>query len=102
MRSVLALLVLIALTFVTFDARASGRGVFGEARAWARGAAQPVQHALHSALSPVGNFLWGSLHYKDLERENERLRAEVVAAQTKVVQAATEQAQAQQVLAGQH
>jgi rod shape-determining protein MreC len=99
---VLLLLVLIALTFVTFDARSGGHGVLGKVRTEARNAANPVQQAVHSALQPIGDFLWGAIHYKQMEQENQRLRQEVVADQAKQIAAAEEQAQAQQVLAQEH
>ena len=37
----------------------------------------PLQHATHSALQPIGNFLSGAIDYGSLRRENQRLRDQV-------------------------
>ncbi|MGC8627052.1 MAG: rod shape-determining protein MreC [Acidimicrobiales bacterium] len=101
-RFVLVVLVLLGVTLVTLSTRGSDQGIFNKVRAYARQVADPFQSAVHSALEPVGNFLYGAFNYGSLERENQLLRQELVAAQTAQVQAASEQAQAQQVLAQAH
>jgi len=97
-RFVLVVLVLLGVTLVTLSTRSSDQGIFNKVRGYAREVADPFQSALHSALEPVGNFLYGAFKYRSLEQENQLLRQELAAAQTAQVQAASEQAQAQQVL----
>jgi rod shape-determining protein MreC len=98
-RYVLAVLVLAALTLVTIDARSSGTGVTNDVRAKVREAFAPLQHATHSALQPIGNFLSGTINYGSLRRENQRLRGQVAALQQQSLQATAEQSAAQQLFA---
>jgi rod shape-determining protein MreC len=94
----LLVLVLLGVTLVTLSDRSGNGGVFAKARSYARQIANPVQSGVHSALQPVGDFIYGALNYQALERQNERLRQQVANAQTGEVQAQAEQEQAQQVL----
>jgi rod shape-determining protein MreC len=98
-RYVLAVLVLAALTLVTIDARTSGTGVTNDVRAKAREAFAPLQHATHSALQPIGNFLSGAINYGSLRRENQRLRDQLAGQQQQSLQAAAEQSAAGQLFA---
>ncbi len=98
-RYVLAVLVLAALTVVTIDARSSGSGVTNDVRAKVHEAFAPLQHATHSALQPIGNFLSGTINYGSLRRENQRLRDQVAGLQQQSLQAAAEQSAAQQLFA---
>jgi rod shape-determining protein MreC len=94
--------VLLGVSLITLSARSGGSGVFNRVRAYARDVANPFQSGVHSALEPVGNFLYGALHYGSLERENQVLRREVVAAEGAEIQATAEEAEAAQVLAQEH
>jgi rod shape-determining protein MreC len=98
-RYVLAVLLLAALTLVTIDARTSGTGVTNDVRSKVREAFAPLQHATHTALQPIGNFLTGTINYGSLRRENQRLRDQVAALQQQSLQAAAEQSAAQQLFA---
>lgn len=97
-RFLLLVLVLLGVTLVTLSDRSGNGGIFAKARSYARQIADPVQSGVHSALQPVGDFIYGAINYKALERENERLRQQVANAQTTQVQAQAAQEQAQQVL----
>ncbi len=101
-RSVLLVLVLLAITVVTLDARAGGNHALSSFRNAVRDGFAPVQRATHSALQPVGNFFTGALQYGSLKSENERLRQQLAAAAAANIQTAAEQRQAQQVLANEH
>ncbi|HUJ66065.1 MAG TPA: rod shape-determining protein MreC [Acidimicrobiales bacterium] len=101
-RYVLAVLVLAALTLVTVDARSNGSGVLSDIRTKVSDGFSPLQHATHSALQPIGNFLTGALDYGSLRSENQRLRNQVAALQQQSVQSQAQAAAAQQVLAQEH
>jgi rod shape-determining protein MreC len=98
----LLVLVLLGVTFVTVSDRSGNHGIFAKARTYANDVANPFQSAVHSALEPVGNFLYGAGHYGSLEKQNELLRQELANDQTDVVQALSEQAESDQVLAQEH
>jgi rod shape-determining protein MreC len=101
-RYVLAALVLAALTLITIDARSNGTGFLGTVRDKVSDEFAPVQRVTHSALRPIGNFLTGVVDYGSLRSENQRLRDEVAGLQRQSVQAAAQQAEAEQVLSEQH
>ncbi len=95
-------LVLLGVTLVTLSDRSGNHGVFANARSYANDVANPFQSAVHSALEPVGNFLYGAAHYGSLQKENELLRQELANDQTATVQALSEQAQSEQVISQEH
>jgi rod shape-determining protein MreC len=97
-RFVLAVLVLAAITLVTIDSRGSGNGVLDDIRGRTRDVFSPIQHATHTVLEPIGNFLSGTIHYGSLRKENERLRQDLTALQGQAMQSEAEQAEAEQVL----
>ena len=101
-RFLLLVLVLLGVTLVTVSDRSGNAGIFGRARSYARDIADPFQSGVHSLLQPVGNFLYGALNYKSLERQNQLLRQQVAADQAAAVQALGEQDRAAQVLAQQN
>ena len=82
------------VTLVTLSDRSGNSGVFAQARSYARDVANPFQSGVHSALQPVGNFLYGALNYQALEKQNQSLRQQVADDQAAAVQAMGEQAQA--------
>jgi rod shape-determining protein MreC len=98
----LLVLVLLGLTFVTLSDRSGNHGAFAKARSYANDVANPFQSAVHSALEPVGNFLYGATHYGAELKENQLLRQELANNQTAPVQAYAEQAESDQVLAQEH
>ncbi len=101
-RFLLLLLVLLGVTLVTLSDRASTAHYFDKARSVAREVANPVQSAVHSALQPVGDFIYGALHYHAAEAQIRALQQEVAALQAAPVVAAAEEAEAQQVLGLEH
>jgi rod shape-determining protein MreC len=101
-RFLLLLLVLLGLTLVTLSDRSGTVRYFSKARSLARQAVNPVQSAIHSALQPVGDFIYGAVQYRSLEAENQKLRQQLAAAEAAPVQAAAEEQEAQQVLAQEH
>ncbi len=101
-RFLLLLLVLLGVTFVTLSEKASTSRYFDKARTLAREVANPFQSAVHSALQPVGDFIYGAFQYRSLEAQNQKLREELAADQAAPVRAAAEEQQAEQVLAQEH
>ncbi len=101
-RFLLLVLVLLGLTFVTLSDRSGSEGFFNRARSYARDVANPLQSGVHSALQPVGNFLYGASNYGKLEKENQLLRQELAQEQTAAVRAESMLEQSEQVLAQEH
>jgi len=95
-RYVLALLVLTSITLVTLDARG---GTLGSVRSDARSVFDPITHATHSALAPIGNFLSGAADYGSLKKENQRLREQVAGMQSNASATAAAQAEAAAIMA---
>lgn len=100
-RNVIAVLVLLALTFVTIDARSHGGGALSDVRSKVSDAFSPLQRATHAVLRPIGNFLTGAADYGSLKRENERLRQQLAQQQSQIAVAQVEQQEAEQVLRNQ-
>lgn len=96
------MLVLLGVTLITLSDRSGSTGIFAKVRSYAREAAGPFQSAVHSALQPVGNFIYGAVNYQSLERQNQYLREQLAADQAAAVQAASEEEQAQAVMAQEH
>lgn len=101
-RFLLLVLLLLGVTLVTLSDRSGNGGIFGKARSYAREVANPFQSAVHSALQPVGDFIYGALDYRSLERQNQLLRQEVATGQAAAVEAAATLQQAEQVMAQEH
>ncbi|MEO6121360.1 MAG: rod shape-determining protein MreC [Acidimicrobiales bacterium] len=74
-RYTLMLVVLTSITLLTLDQRGSGFGLMNGARDLARDVFAPLQDGADAVFDPVGDFFQGSLHYGEVEDENERLRA---------------------------
>ena len=100
-RNVIAVLVLLALTLVTIDARSHGGGVLNDVRGKVSDGFAPLQRATHTALRPIGNFLSGTLDYGSLKKENEQLRQELLQRQTQAAAAQAEQQEAEEILRNQ-
>jgi rod shape-determining protein MreC len=101
-RFLLLVLLLLGVTFVTLSERSGSQGVFNKARTYAQDVANPIQSAVHSALQPVGNFIYGAANYGKLEKENQFLRQELAQAQTATIGAESLQQESEQVLAQEH
>ncbi|MBV8200292.1 MAG: rod shape-determining protein MreC, partial [Acidobacteria bacterium] len=96
------MLVLLGVTIVTLSDRSGHGGIFQKARSYARQVVNPLQSDVRSALQPVGDFIYGALQYRELERENQRLRQDLVAAQAAEAAAQAEEIEAEDVLGQQH
>jgi len=100
-RNVIAVLVLLALTLVTIDARSHGGGALNQVRGKVSDAFAPLQRATHATLRPIGNFLTGALDYGSLKKENEQLRQQLLQQQTQSAEAQAEQQEAGEILKNQ-
>jgi rod shape-determining protein MreC len=96
-RYILATLVLAAITLITIDSR-SHSGVITSVRARVQDVFSPLQHATHSALQPIGNFLNGAIHYGSLRHENDVLRQQLAQAQQQQISSAYEKSQYEQLI----
>lgn len=74
-RFTLVLLILTSITVLTLDFR--GSSAIQSVRNTASSVFSPVRDAASSAFSPATNAWDGLFHYGDLEKENQRLRAEI-------------------------
>ena len=71
-RTILALIVLTAVTLITLDVR--GTGPISAVRGGAHDVVNPIAGALDSVLSPVGDWIDGGTSASSLQDENARLR----------------------------
>lgn len=90
-------LVLASLFTITIDYRGGQTGPLEAAGRATLSIVGPMQNAAAHVLDPVGSFFGGLAHAGALEAENQRLRAEIGALQTKVAAADASQAQATQL-----
>jgi rod shape-determining protein MreC len=95
-------LVLLGVTLITLSDRNSSEGIFNQVRSYARDVANPFQSSVHSALEPIGNFLYGAANYGTLQKENQVLRQELSSETSTFVQAESQLAESQQVLSQEH
>lgn len=79
-RTILILLVLTSITFITLDTRGGDKGIGGRVRNFARDAFAPVQNGVDDLLSPVGDWWDGVTRAGDIKDENRKLRRELQAA----------------------
>ena len=86
-RYTLLLLVLTAITLLTLDQRGNTSKIFEKVKGAATDALAPVQSATDRVLHPVGDFFSGAIHYGDLKNENARLREQLQAQRTAVIEA---------------
>lgn len=75
-RTILALVVLTAITLITLDGR-GGPGVIGSARDVARDALAPLQSGVGSVTRPVGNWFEGVMDAGALRDENAELQRDL-------------------------
>jgi rod shape-determining protein MreC len=101
-RFLLLVLVLLGVTLITLSDRTSSQQIFNKIRSYAADVANPFQSGVHSALQPVGNFIYGAENYGTLQKEYRQLSQQFASEQNLYVQAESELAQSQQVLAQEH
>jgi rod shape-determining protein MreC len=88
-RFTLALLILTSVTVLTLDFR--GSSAIQSVRNTASTVFSPVRDAASTVFSPVSNAWNGIFHYGDIEKENERLRAQIEQLQGQTAQDADAQ-----------
>ena len=79
-RTILILLVLTSITFITLDTRGGDKGIGGRIRNVARDAFAPVQSGVDDLLSPIGDWWDGVTRAGDIKDENRKLRRQLQAA----------------------
>jgi rod shape-determining protein MreC len=98
----LLVLVLLGVTLITLSDRTSTQHVFNKIRSYAADIANPFQSGVHSALEPIGNFLYGAENYGALQKEYKQLSQDLASEQNLYVQAESQLEQSQAVLAQEH
>jgi len=73
----IALLILASISIITLDYRGQAHGAISWAKRSAHDAFAPVQRAVDAVVRPVGSFLSGAVHARDLETQNAKLRREL-------------------------
>jgi rod shape-determining protein MreC len=101
-RFVLLVLVLLGVTLITLSDRTSTQQIFNKVRSYAADVANPFQSGVHSALQPIGNFLYGAENYGTLQKEYKQLSQDLASEQNLYVQAESQLEQSQAVLAQEH
>ena len=86
-RFLLLVLVLLGVTLITLSDRTSTQQIFNKVRSYAADVANPFQSGVHSALQPVGNFLYGAENYGTLQNEYKQLSQDLASEQNLYVQA---------------
>ena len=76
-RTTLLLLVLVAVTIITLDARGSFHVITSGVKSVAADAFAPVRSGVNDIVEPIGSFLAGSVHYGAVRQQNQKLQAEI-------------------------
>lgn len=76
-RSILIVLILTAVTFMTLDQRAGGGGATSLLRRGAQDVVSPLQSGVHGVVSPVTDWFSGVIHAGSLRNENRTLRKQL-------------------------
>jgi rod shape-determining protein MreC len=101
-RFLLLVLVLLGVTLITLSDRTSTQQIFSKIRSYAADVANPFQSGVHSALQPIGNFLYGAENYGTLQKEYKQLSQDLASEQSLYVQAESQLQQSQVVMAQEH
>ena len=101
-RTILILLVLTSITFITLDTRGGDKGIGGRIRNVARDAFAPVQSGVDDVLRPIENWWDGVTRAGDIKDENRRLRRELQAARGKVAEGRAARDQIKELKALEH
>ncbi|MGH9048017.1 MAG: rod shape-determining protein MreC, partial [Acidimicrobiales bacterium] len=73
----IAVLVLVSVTLITFDERSGTNHVTSGLRSVAHDVFSPLTAGVNDILRPIGDFFAGAVHYGALQRENQELQAEI-------------------------
>ncbi len=76
-RTTLLILVLVAVTIITLDARGSFHVITSGVKSVAADAFAPVRSGVNDIVEPIGSFLAGSVHYGAVRQQNQKLQAEI-------------------------
>jgi rod shape-determining protein MreC len=101
-RFLLLVLVLLGVTLITLSDRTSSQQIFKKIRSYAADIANPFQSGVHSALEPIGNFLYGAENYGTLQKEYKQLSQQFASEQNLYIEAEGELEQSERVLAQEH
>jgi rod shape-determining protein MreC len=83
-RLLVVALVSLSLAIITLDYREGTTGPLAEAGRWTQTAMAPLQRAVSTVTTPVGDFFSGLAHLPSLERENTDLKNQVADLQTQI------------------
>ena len=101
-RTILVLLVLTSITFITLDTRGGDNGIGGRIRNVARDAFAPVQNGVDDVLEPIENWWDGVTRAGDIKDENRRLRRKLQAARGKAAEGRAARDQVKKLKALEH
>lgn len=73
----IAVLVLISITIITLDQRAGTHHLTSGIKSVANDVFSPVGRAFDNVVNPIGDFFAGAVNYRNLQTENNQLRATV-------------------------
>ncbi len=74
---IVAVLVLLSVTLITFDARSGTGRLTAGIKSVAHDVFAPIVAGVNDVLRPIGDFFAGSVHYGALQQENQRLQATI-------------------------
>jgi rod shape-determining protein MreC len=72
-----AVLVLVSVTLITFDERAGTSSITSGFKSVAHDVFSPIIAGVNDVLHPIGDFFAGAVHYGGLQAENQRLQATI-------------------------
>ncbi|MGH8980911.1 MAG: rod shape-determining protein MreC [Acidimicrobiales bacterium] len=75
----LLVLVLLSVSIITLDETGRASVLTTGAKSVASDIYSPLRSGVNGVLDPIGRFFVGALHYGSVERENQKLRAQIVA-----------------------
>jgi rod shape-determining protein MreC len=72
--ALVAVLVLVSVTLITFDERAGTSSITSGVKSVAHDIFSPIIAGVNDVLRPIGDFFAGAVHYGSLQSENQRLQ----------------------------
>jgi len=74
---IVAVLVLVSVTLITFDARSGTSHITSGLKSLAHDVFSPITNGVNDILRPIGDFFAGAVHYGSLQHENQQLQATI-------------------------
>ena len=74
---IVAVLVLVSVTLITFDERSGTNHVTSGLKSVAHDLFSPITSGVNDVLAPIGDFFAGAVHYGSLQHENQQLQATI-------------------------